>query len=161
MSTQAAPSQPPSADAIALQRPQRVLNAVPPPPGLRYDLTRVPLLRKLLYKRWFQFLLILPNQAIFWLVIVAGIVGVQVAPQSNFATAITWYLWFCAVFVLIVGIGRGWCAMCPFGGAAEWTQRLSLFKRKNIRLGLGLRYPEKLARLGILPSVAIFLALTF
>ena len=141
-------------------RPARQINVAPPPVGLRYDLTRFRLLRTLLRKRWFQFMLVLPNQAIFWLVIVAGVVGRQIAP-ANIATAITWYLWFCIVFVLMVGVGRGWCAMCPFGGAGEWLQRKSLFKRKDGSVGLGLKYPERLAKYGLLPAVGIFLLMTF
>lgn len=140
--------------------PRWELKVVPAPPGPRYDLTRSPRLRRLLHKRWFQFALILPNQIIFWLVIVAGLIGRQVGPR-NFATAITWYLWFCVVFVLMVGVGRGWCAMCPFGGAAEWLQRLTFFKRTRRSLGLGLTYPEKLARYGFLPAVVIFIVMTY
>ncbi len=81
-----------------------------------------------LRSRLFQFLFIVPNQVIFWLVIIAGVLGLA-HPTRNFATVITWYIWFAVVFLLMVGPGRAWCLMCPFGDLAEWVQRLSLWKR--------------------------------
>ncbi len=129
-----------------------------PAPGL--ELTRIPQVGRAVKSRKFQFLLILPNQIIFWLVIFIGILGTAY-PKLNFATAITWFLWFCLVFVMIVVVGRAWCAMCPFGGFAEWIQRRALWRRAQTRLGLGRKMPEKLAQYGLLMSVGTFLALTF
>lgn len=110
-------------------------------------------------RRW-QFLLILPNQVLFWLVIVVGFVGTA-DPNLNFATAITWYVWFCLVFVTIVVVGRGWCAICPFGGLGEWVQRRALWRRRDRPLGWGLAFPESLSRYGYLLPVATFLVLTW
>ncbi len=124
------------------------------------DISRLPLLRRALKSRAFQFFLILPNQMIFWLVIVTGLFG-ALLPTHNFSTVITWYIWFCAVFLLMVGVGRGWCAMCPFGGLAEWVQRRTLWRRHPVSIGLGLRWPRALGRWAILPSVAMFLVLTW
>ncbi len=129
-----------------------------PPRGL--DLARSPRVARILRDRKFQFLLILPNQIIFWLVIGIGLVG-TVDPGLNFATAITWYLWFCLVFVMMVVVGRAWCAMCPFGGFGEWVQRHTFFKRTTKSIGLGLKMPESVAQYGFLLSVAAFLALTW
>ncbi len=129
-----------------------------PAPGL--EITRIPQVGRAVRSRRFQFLLILPNQIIFWLVIFIGILG-TVEPKLNFATAITWFLWFCLVFVMIVVVGRAWCAMCPFGGFAEWIQRRALWRRAQTRLGLGRKMPEKLAQYGLLMSVGTFLGLTF
>lgn len=129
-----------------------------PPRG--WDLTRNPRIAGLLKDRRFQFLLILPNQIIFWTVIVVGLVGTAV-PGLNFGTAITWYIWFCLVFVLMVVVGRAWCVMCPFGGFAEWIQRRTFWNRTQRTLGLGLKFPESLARFGFLLPVATFLLLTW
>ncbi len=129
-----------------------------PPPG--WDIARHPRVARLLKDRRFQFLLILPNQIIFWTVIFVGLLGTA-NPGLNFGTAITWYVWFCLVFVLMVVIGRGWCSMCPFGGFAEWIQRRSFFRRTQRSLGLGLRFPPALARFGFLLPVASFLVLTW
>jgi NosR/NirI family nitrous oxide reductase transcriptional regulator len=129
-----------------------------PSPGL--DIARHPQVARILKDRRLQFLLILPNQIIFWLVIGIGLLG-TVVPGLNFATAITWYLWFCLVFVMMVVVGRAWCAMCPFGGFGEWIQRRAFWKRKDSSIGLGLKMPEKIAQYGFLMSVGAFLLLTW
>jgi len=127
-------------------------------PGL--DVARNPRVARLLHNRKLQFLLILPNQIIFWLVIGIGLLG-TVIPGLNFATAITWYVWFCLVFVMMVVVGRAWCAMCPFGGFGEWVQRHTFWKRTSSSLGLGLKIPERVGQYGFLISVGAFLLLTW
>jgi NosR/NirI family nitrous oxide reductase transcriptional regulator len=148
--------------AVRLRPPRRVdperFRGADPPPAA--NVTRRSLIARLAASRTTQFLLILPNQIIFWLVIILGFVGV-VDPQTNFATAITWYLWFCVVFVLMAVVGRAWCAMCPFGGFAEWIQRRTFFRRLHRTLGLGRPVPPWLAEWGFLGSVATFILLTF
>lgn len=129
-----------------------------PPRG--WDLTQNPRIARLLRQRRFQFLLILPNQIIFWTVIFVGLLGTAI-PGLNFGTAITWYVWFCLVFVLMVVVGRAWCTMCPFGGFGEWIQRRTLWQRTQKALGLGLKFPEPLARYGFILPVATFLLLTW
>ncbi|ACU54374.1 cyclic nucleotide-binding protein [Acidimicrobium ferrooxidans DSM 10331] len=129
-------------------------------PSPRANVARRGIIARLAANRTTQFLLILPNQIIFWLVIVLGFVGV-VDPQTNFATAITWYLWFCVVFVLMAVVGRAWCSMCPFGGFAEWIQRRTFFRRLHSAIGLGRPVPPWLAEYGFLGSVATFVLLTF
>ena len=131
-------------------------------PGV--DVTRLPLIGKFLARamkdRKFQFLLIVPNQIIFWIVIAVGIFGIA-DPGRNFGPAITWYLWFCLVFVMMVVVGRAWCSMCPFGGFGEWIQRKSFFKRTQKALGLGRKVPESWAGYGLVISVATFIFLTY
>lgn len=117
-------------------------------------------LRRVLKSRKFQFFLILPNQIIFWIVIATGVFGIT-NPGRNFGPAITWYLWFCMVFVLTAVLGRAWCAMCPFGGFGEWLQRRTLFQRTQKSLGLGKKLPESWAGHGLLISTAAFVVLTF
>ncbi len=132
----------------------------PTDPDPRREITRTPWVRRVIKSRAFQFLLILPNQIIFWIVITAGLFGVA-APTRNFSTVITWYIWFCAVFLLMVGIGRAWCAMCPFGGFAEWIQRRTFWRRNPTSMTLGRRWSQKLSRYGLLPSVLLFIILTY
>lgn len=129
-----------------------------PPQG--WEITANPRIARLVRSRRFQFLLILPNQIIFWTVILVGLLGTAV-PELNFGTAITWYVWFCLVFVMMVVVGRAWCAMCPFGGFAEWVQRRTFWRRTQKTLGLGRKFPEPLARYGFLLPVAAFLGLTW
>jgi polyferredoxin len=129
-----------------------------PPKG--WDVSRHPRVARLLRSRRLQFFLILPNQIVFWLVIFLGLLG-TVVPGLNFGTAITWYIWFCLVFVMMVVVGRAWCAMCPFGGFAEWVQRRTFWQRTQRTLGLGRKLPEPIARYGLLISVGSFLLLTW
>lgn len=132
----------------------------PTDPSPRADLTRFPIVRKILRHRLFQFLFILPNQLIFWIVIAAGLFGAAI-PTRNFASVITWYIWFCAVFLLMVGVGRGWCLMCPFGGFAEWVQRRTFFQRYPYAFTLGRRWSRGLGRYGLIPSALVFVVLTW
>ena len=125
-----------------------------------WDLARHPRVARLLRSRRLQFMLILPNQIVFWMVIFLGLLG-TVVPGLNFGTAITWYIWFCLVFVMMVVVGRAWCAMCPFGGFAEWIQRRTLWQRTQKALGLGRKLPEPVAKYGLLASVGTFLLLTW
>ena len=153
----------PVVTAVHLRPPQRRgmeerFAATDPSPGL--DIARHPKVARILHNRRLQFMLILPNQIVFWAVIFLGLLG-TVVPGLNFGTAITWYLWFCLVFVMMVVVGRAWCAMCPFGGFAEWIQRRTFWKRTQKVLGLGRKVPEPIARYGFLLSVGSFLALTW
>jgi NosR/NirI family nitrous oxide reductase transcriptional regulator len=153
----------PVLSAVRLRRPERSGLAErfgPSDPSPALDLLRRPRIARLVRSRKFQFFLILPNQVIFWTVIFVGLLG-TVVPGLNFGTAITWYVWFCLVFVMMVVVGRAWCAMCPFGGFAEWAQRRTLWQRTQKTLGLGRKFPEPLARLGFLLPVVSFLVLTW
>ena len=153
----------PVAVAVRLRPPTRAgieerFRESDPPRG--WDLTAHPRVARLVRNRRFQFFLILPNQIIFWLVIVLGLAGTA-DPGLNFGSAITWYVWFCLVFVMMVVVGRAWCAMCPFGGFAEWIQRRTFWRRTQKALGLGRKFPEPLARYGFLLPVGAFLLLTW
>ncbi|MHB1739351.1 MAG: 4Fe-4S binding protein [Actinomycetes bacterium] len=160
--TQTTPTDPITA-ATHLRAPVRVdiqQRFAPSDEALLVDVARHPWVDRLLRNRRFQFALILPNQIIFWLVIVLGLLGTA-DPGLNFATAITWYIWFCLVFVLMVTVGRGWCAMCPFGGFGEWVQRHTFWRRTQRALGLGWKLPESWAGYGFLISAAAFVLLTY
>ena len=132
----------------------------PSDPLPRFDLLRNKHVARLVKNRKFQFLMILPNQLVFWTVIFVGIFGTAI-PGLNFGAAITWYVWFCLVFVMMVVVGRAWCAMCPFGGFAEWIQRGTLWQRTQKSLGLGRKFPESVAQFGFILPVGTFLLLTW
>ena len=153
----------PIARAVHLRAPVRKgteqrFSSSDPSPGL--DILRNPHIARIVHNRKFQFLLILPNQIVFWTVIFVGIFGTAI-PGLNFGAAITWYVWFCLVFVMMVVVGRAWCAMCPFGGFAEWIQRKTFFQRTQKTLGLGRKFPESLAQFGFILPVVSFLILTW
>ena len=128
------------------------------------DLTRWPVigswLSKALYSRKFQFYIILPSQIFFWLVVIFGIFG-TVEPTQNFATAITWYIWFALMFPATLIIGGVWCLTCPFGGLGEWIQRRTFWKRTHKPFGLGLKLPKAMAEYGLFISALVFLVLSW
>ncbi len=143
---------PPERDGVAER-----LAATDPPP--QYELTKRPWVARMLANRKFQFAIAAPTTAVFWIIVISGLVGTK-DPTLNL-TAITWYLWFCLVFVMMVAAGRAWCAMCPFGAMGDWIQRKSFFQRTQRALGLGIKVPEPIARYGFLLSVGTFVALTW
>ncbi|MGC8465062.1 MAG: 4Fe-4S binding protein [Acidimicrobiales bacterium] len=158
-------SPPPDPVAVAIRLRPAIRTGVqerfaPSDPPKGWDISKYPKVARVLRSRKFQFAMILPNQIIFWLVIVLGLLG-TVVPGLNFGTAITWYIWFCLVFVMMVVVGRAWCVMCPFGGFAEWIQRRAFWRRSQRRLGLGRKLPEPIARYGFLISVGSFIVLTW
>ena len=128
-----------------------------------YDLTRLPPVAWWLRRRSWQFQVILPNQILFWVVIAVGLWGAATF-DDNFATTITWFVWFSLVFALILVTGRGWCAVCPFGGLAEWVQRGRLWHgRGEAGRGLGLNrpVPRWLADRGCVTTAVTFGVLTW
>ncbi|MHB8191622.1 MAG: 4Fe-4S binding protein [Ferrimicrobium sp.] len=161
----AASSNDPISTAVHLRAPKRVgIENRFASTDAHFDLTEAPVIggpiKRLLKNRKLQFFLILPNQIIFWIVIISGIWGIT-DPGKNFGPAITWYLWFVLVFVMIAVVGRAWCSMCPFGGFGEWVQRRTFFKRTQKALGLGKKLPESWAGHGLVISVGTFIVLTW
>jgi hypothetical protein len=108
--------------------------------------------------RGLQFSLQLPNVLIYLLVIVTGLYGTQQG-GANFATVLTWIIWWSAIVFTFVFLGRLWCLMCPFSAVAEWLQRFSLWSVKAETFGLGLKWPHRLRNL--YPATVLFLALTW
>ena len=152
----------PAAVAVRLRSPHE-----PPPDRFSdtdlpdaWDITAHPRIAAIVRSRKFQFLAVLPNQIIFWLVMFVGLAGTAI-PGLNFGAAITWYVWFCLLFVMMVVAGRAWCLMCPFGGFGEWVQKLAFWSHSQRRFTLGLKLPERWAGYGALLSTGIFLALTW
>jgi polyferredoxin len=128
-----------------------------PSPGR--ELTRWPWLARLFASKKFQLAIAGPTTLGFFAIIVSGLVGTK-DPTLN-VTAITWYVWFCMVFVMLVVAGRAWCAMCPFGAIGDWLGRRPVLQRIQKRLHLGRPVPEWLARYGFLLSVGTFIVLTW
>ena len=62
--------------------------------------------------------------AIFGLVVYFGIFG-TIRPSYNFATVVTWTIWWPLLPVSLLLMGRVWCAICPLVPAISLTQRLA------------------------------------
>lgn len=131
---------------------------LPEPDGFRYDLLRIPLIKRLLKQRAFQFALQLPNALIFLLVIVAGIWGTQLG-DKNFATVITWLVWWAVIIFTFLFLSRTWCMVCPLVSVAEWLQRGRLWKVGNRLFTLNRKWPRRLRNFWV-PTV-FFIVLTW
>jgi polyferredoxin len=122
----------------------------------KFELTKYAVVRNLLKSRWFPFLLIVANLAIFTVILMAGLVGGFGPGNYNFGIMIVWILWWVALMLFMVPvIGRFWCMMCPFPLIGEWLQRgrlVNVGRRKP--WGLAKRWPLKLRNLW--PLVILF-----
>lgn len=104
-----------------------------------------------------QTLLRLVFAGIFILVITAGLFGSAI-PERNFATTITWSLWWTGVIISVFFIGTAWCGVCPWDSLATWLVRWRLWKR-NDSGSLGLRVPDSLRSLW--PATVMLVLLTW
>jgi len=126
----------------------RVVERKPARAGWKRDLLRlVPVLRWLVFQRWFQFALIVPNLLAFTIVILSGIFGIPVGAK-NFSIIFVWIVWWALLIVVLVPFGaRVWCAMCPIPAFGEWLQRKSFVSVNAGGMGLGRRWPRRLRNL--------------
>jgi polyferredoxin len=127
---------------------------------MRMELTRSPVVRRLLASRWPQFVVQLVTLAGLLLVIASGLVGTPVG-NRNFAIVMVWIAWWAVLILVAVPIfGRAWCSVCPLPLPGEWLQRGALLGPGGRGLGLGLRWPRRLRGLwvqnGAFLLVAIF-----
>jgi len=119
----------------------------------------VPAVAWLLRHPPIRFLLIVPPVAMLALVLVTAFLG-PVDPRLNLATTLTWNVWFCLVFVIILVAGRGWCLVCPFGGLSEILQRRAAWGPGR-PVGVGRVLPRALTQYGYLVSITALVLLTW
>ncbi|MCQ9206259.1 MAG: 4Fe-4S binding protein, partial [Omnitrophica bacterium] len=87
---------------------------------------KIPLLKKLVKLRSFQFLVIFPNLVLFYFFLLAGVFGSPVG-NRNIIIVFVWILWWFALITFMVPFAsRIWCAVCPFPFFGEWFQRRRL-----------------------------------
>lgn len=132
----------------------------------RFELTRYPWVRRMLKSRWMPFLLIVFNLFMFTIILMAGWVGGVGAGNYNFGIMLVWILWWVVLMmVLVPGLSRFWCTMCPLPVIGEWLQRFTLIgvrhdpKKGNLFYGLRKRWPKKLSNMWLMNF--LFLGTTF
>ncbi len=127
-----------------------------PATSQRIDLlTAVPGLKWLLTRRWFQFAVVLPNLAFFYLFLIAGVFGSPVGSR-NIIIIFVWILWwFLLIAIMVPFASRVWCTVCPIPFFGEWYQRRALVGvrvgkpgvGRNRMWGLNERWPAALSNI--------------
>lgn len=110
----------------------------------RIDLLRIPFIKWLVKRSWFQFAVTVPTLGIFCLLTLCAFDGTPVG-SHNLSTLFVWLLWWAALIVVLVPVfGRIWCVVCPMPAMGQWLQRGALATKRERGLGLGRRWPRKL-----------------
>lgn len=124
----------------------------------RFDLLSVGWINAALRSRVFRFGLQLFFVGAFLLIIVAGLFGNQ-NPALNIAPILTWTIWWALLIVLIMFAGKAWCYVCPWDAIAGWAEKLSLWRKNDDGLSLGLRWPRIIRNVSI--ATILFIGLTW
>ena len=127
----------------------------------RVDLTRIPIIKRILTSRWLQWSLIAATLPFFVLAILAGLVGTPTGSR-NFGIVFVWIVWWgLLMLVLVPFAGRLWCAVCPIPAPGEWLQRRSLVQtRAHGKLfTLGLKWPQWLNNIWLQSAAFLITAL--
>ena len=124
-----------------------------------------PWLKRLMKRPSFQFEISLPMLAVFYFVILAGLIGTKVSGR-NAGPMVIWVLWLSVLIIVLVPLGgRIWCLACPLPLLGEWLQRRRLLgqaagpahSRARLLSNLNLVWPAWLS--GAWPRVFFFLLL--
>jgi len=116
------------------------------------------LIQRLVSSPWVLLILKLLMVVFFLTVIISGLFGTQV-PERNFATVVTWNIWWAGLVFSIFLFGSAWCAICPWDAMAQWLVRRRLFKRAEPNNSLNLSVPSYLK--SVWPALFLFIALTW
>ncbi|MCX7670690.1 MAG: 4Fe-4S binding protein [Anaerolineae bacterium] len=95
---------------------------------MRYAISEIPFVKRLLRSRWPQWILTVLLLAGFVLAIIAGLFGTP-AGNRNFGIVFVWIVWWALLILLLVPFaGRLWCSVCPIPAPGEWLQRRALVR---------------------------------
>jgi hypothetical protein len=131
-------------------------------------LEALPLLKRAVKARSFQFLVILPNLVFFYLFVLSALWGSPVG-NRNIAIIFVWILWWALLKTVLLPLGgRVWCLICPLPAPGEWLARKTItavrYLEKPVRglhhhfLGLNKDWPNGVSR-SIWLQNALFLVL--
>jgi polyferredoxin len=113
---------------------------------MRYALSEVPMIKRILRSRWLQWSLTALTLLFFVLAIIAGLAGTP-AGNRNFGIVFVWIVWWALLILLLAPFaGRLWCGVCPIPAPGEWLQRRALVQpRPGGKLyTLGKQWPRAL-----------------
>ena len=110
--------------------------------SVRFDLTRLPLVKPALKSRWPQFVIQALALGGFAIAIVAGFAGTPVG-SHNFGIVFVWIAWWALLMLVVVPfLGRGWCSICPIPLPGEWLQRGAVLGPTGKGFSLNRRWPN-------------------
>ena len=110
-----------------------------------------PLVAAVARSRYFPAVLQWATASVFFVIVWQLLLGPQSA-HDNAGTALVWILWWPLLPLLFIGLGRFWCAVCPFGWLSDQVQKL---------VGVHRRAPRFLKRYGIWVIDALFIVITW
>src|SRR5215210_7670944 len=118
----------------------------------RFDLFRVRSLRTLLTSRLLMGGLRLLSVALFFVVVIAGLVGLQ--SGFNIVPTFVWVTWWVGLSFLTAFVGNVWPFVNPWRIIFDWAEGLARRLGYRDGLELGEPYPEAL---GVWPAVGLYL----
>jgi YHS domain-containing protein len=124
----------------------------------RLDLLSLRWVAAALRSRLFRFGLRAVVAVLFVLIIAAGLFGNQ-NPALNIAPILTWTVWWGMLIVLILFAGKAWCYVCPWDAIAEWTEKLTFWRKNPDGLSAGLKWPRIVRNISI--ATVLFVGLTW
>jgi polyferredoxin len=72
--------------------------------------------------RWYPGIIQWPTLFLFMVIMFQLLLGPSTA-HDNFGTALTWVLWWPAIPLIFLFLGRFWCAICPFATINDFVQK--------------------------------------
>lgn len=127
----------------------------------RFELTGIPLVKRVLVSRWLQWSLVALTLPFFLLAILTGLFGTP-AGNRNFGIVFVWIVWWALLILLLLPFaGRAWCAICPIPAPGEWLQRRALVQvRPGSKLyTLGLKWHPRLKNIWLQNAAFLAVAL--
>lgn len=103
------------------------------------------------HSRYFPGVLQWLTASVFFIIVWQLLLGPQSA-HDNAGTALVWVLWWPLLPLLFIGLGRFWCAVCPFGWLSDQVQKV---------VGAHQRVPAFLRSYGIWVIDGVFILITW
>lgn len=128
------------------------------PTSFKFDLLRIPGIKWLIKRRWFQFSLQIPFVFLFGVVIFGGFYG-SPFPDKNITPVLTWTIWWTWLIFWILIVGKAWCTVCPWMAISDWITNLSFYHRVKSNFSFDLKWPHFLSNIWL--ATILFLALTW
>lgn len=126
-------------------------------PGQRWNLLSWGPAKSLVKWRGFPLFIQSISIALFLLVLATGLWGNQ-RLGMNIAPVLTWTWWWVLLIFIILGFGKGFCAVCPWEGLTSMVSSLSL--RSRIK-ALGFEKPWPQWARNVYPALILFVLLTW